>query len=698
MQAEWIWRGKGSPDEYVQFYTDFDYAGGKCRLRICADSMFAIYLNGELAGFGKYPDYPYYRVIDEIDLAPQAVLGKNRLAIVVFYIGEDFSTYYTGEAGLFFELEGDKGILAKSGKETMCRLSPDYVQHFRKKITMQLCFSYRYDAEKADNWKLAGNRPQGFEPADVKDLPKEFYSRPIRRLCLAPAVNGQIVQQGNFSEGKEGTAGERMLRAALSFVPPEEMFDGHAAIRTFSKPVRMTSQKTGMYIIVDLGREEAGYLHLDFTVPKACEVEICYGEHLVDGRVRSYIDGRNFSFEYHAKAGDNLFCDPFRRLGGRYLQVFFHTDSVILRSVTVLPVFYPLERRHKKIGNRLYRDIYDVAVRTLELCIHDHFEDTPWREQSFYAMDSRNQMLFGYTAFRNYEHVRAGLRLFAEARRPDGLLTLCCPQGPGSDYPIPYFSLVYIIEVAEYCEHTGDLTLAEEVFPAMRGVLDAIEARIRENGLIENFADPKIWDFYEWTEGMDGGMENGVNSGVYRASYDAPLNGYYLLAAEKFVWLCAQMKREDGGTAARAERVEKACSLFYDAEKKLYKTFIGRPDHYSELANSLFVMAGVAQGEQADAILEKLTEKENGMVAISASHSIFKYDALFTRGKKYADFILNEVEDRYVRMLRAGATSFWETDLGSEDFFRAGSLCHGWSSVPIYVFDKLGLCPDAEEE
>ena len=50
-----------------------------------------------------------------------------------------------------------------------------------------------------------------------------------------------------------------------------------------------------------------------------------------------------------------------------------------------------------------------------------------------------------------------------------------------------------------------------------------------------------------------------------------------------------------------------------------------------------------------------------------------------------------------MRMLRAGATSFWETDLAS-DFYRAGSLCHGWSSIPIYVFEKLGLCPDAEEE
>ena len=47
----------------------------------------------------------------------------------------------------------------------------------------------------------------------------------------------------------------------------------------------------------------------DFDVNEACEAEICYGEHLVDGRVRSYIDGRNFSFEYRAKKGANLFTD-----------------------------------------------------------------------------------------------------------------------------------------------------------------------------------------------------------------------------------------------------------------------------------------------------------------------------------------------------------------------------------------------------
>jgi hypothetical protein len=37
----------------------------------------------------------------------------------------------------------------------------------------------------------------------------------------------------------------------------------------------------------------------------------------------------------------------------------------------------------------------------------------------------------------------------------------------------------------------------------------------------------------------------------------------------------------------------------------------------------------------------------------------------------------------------------WETDLGEEDFMKAGSLCHGWSALPIWFFyaAKLGIRP-----
>ena len=37
-------------------------------------------------------------------------------------------------------------------------------------------------------------------------------------------------------------------------------------------------------------------------------------------------------------------------------------------------------------------------------------------------------------------------------------------------------------------------------------------------------------------------------------------------------------------------------------------------------------------------------------------------------------------------MLNEGATTFWETDKGERDFSNAGSLCHGWSAFPAYLY------------
>ena len=50
-------------------------------------------------------------------------------------------------------------------------------------------------------------------------------------------------------------------------------------------------------------------------------------------------------------------------------------------------------------------------------------------------------------------------------------------------------------------------------------------------------------------------------------------------------------------------------------------------------------------------------------------------------------------------MLFSGATSFWETAAGADDFGKAGSLCHGWSAIPIYFYYRylLGIIPGQEK-
>ena len=41
-------------------------------------------------------------------------------------------------------------------------------------------------------------------------------------------------------------------------------------------------------------------------------------------------------------------------------------------------------------------------------------------------------------------------------------------------------------------------------------------------------------------------------------------------------------------------------------------------------------------------------------------------------------------------MIDYGSDTVWETLDGAKAFGNAGSLCHGWSAVPVYIFHKLG--------
>jgi len=68
----------------------------------------------------------------------------------------------------------------------------------------------------------------------------------------------------------------------------------------------------------------------------------------------------------------------------------------------------------------------------------------------------------------------------------------------------------------------------------------------------------------------------------------------------------------------------------------------------------------------------------------------FIYDALLLADKeKYKSYVLNQLDEEYGYMLDNGATTFWETLDGEKAFDKAGSLCHGWSTAPIYYYNII---------
>lgn len=188
--ASWIWRkGQAQVDEYVDFVTDFESDRAQAFLQIAADSNYAAFVNGELAAFGQYADYPQYKVYDQVEITRWLKKGKNRLAIQVWYYGEDTQTYLVGKAGLIFQVESEGKILAKSGSHVLSRLSPDYHQGYEIKISSQLGFSYHYNIRGYDGWNQPEGLLDGFEESrEEKEISKQLHIRPTKSWSCSPLL------------------------------------------------------------------------------------------------------------------------------------------------------------------------------------------------------------------------------------------------------------------------------------------------------------------------------------------------------------------------------------------------------------------------------------------------------------------------------------------------------------------------------
>lgn len=699
--AEWLWDAaqSGAQSLYLDFYDTFsDTSGGVYTLYISADANYALYVNGALAFFGQYADYENYKIYDTLDITPFVRTGENVIKVTVHGIGRNFSTYRMGQPGVIYSLFRDGTEVLSSSVYTRMGQNPSYQSGNVDIVTGQLGFSYIYDASKETV------HPKVCSP-DVVKKTKELLPRPIEKLRVGNNQEAELQTVGVFMNTKaEGLSmGQRMEYAFLSTREAETM-TGLPAHQTLPNrdgiPFRggqFDSAADGVFALIDLGAESTGVLSLDIEVPTACDILIGYGEHLDDLRPRSYVGARNFALLYRAKAGRNTFVGPFLRLGLRYLELNIHSDSCRLYYAGIKPTDYPLDRTpYFRCADHLHNQIYEVSVRTLERCMHEHYEDCPWREQSLYTMDSRTQMLCGYYAFGETAFARESLRIIAKSLREDGMLELCSPAVVS--ITIPSFSAVFIIQLEEYLRYSGDTAFVKEMLPTARAVLRAFTAQLSNpERLLLCRKEKEYWNFYEWQDGLAGNI--GVPVEDDAQTYDAPMNAFFSMALRAM----ANLEKTCGSreTAQICLDTKKALdvrinSVFWDEERGAYATYMkktGEHFHYAELTNALLVCADAAPAERVDTVLAHLAE--HSLLSVSLSGSIFKYEAMLRRPEVYARRVFDDIADIWGRMLFDGATTFYETEEGADAFGNAGSLCHAWSAIPVYLYFAyvLGLKP-----
>lgn len=704
-KSRWIWLPKeDNLNQYGDFRTVFSVADREgTRLYISADSQYAVYLNGMLLPASQYADYPDYKVVDVLDISPWLRQGENVLAIVGYHQGEDSSVYRLGNPGVLFAVWQGEKLILHSDETVFCRPSCTYCSGEMERFSGQLSFSFRYCAEHEDGWKETGY-PMGAQWSAARVVAQQLplYTRPVSMLEWGERKPALLKSQGVFWDGGEGLAGDRMQRAALSARHPWDwgLPSAPAALPSQSGISLADQQGDGIYLLIDLQEETAGLFSMDIDLPENCEILIGFGEHLDDLRVRTSVGGRQFATVYHGRQGRQQFLHPFKRLGGRYLQMLIFTHALTLYEAGIQPTVYPV--RYKPAfhcADALHNRIFEVSRKTLELCMHEHYEDCPWREQALYAMDSRNQMLCGYYVFEGVTYAQANLRLLALSQRPDGLLELCAPARVG--ITIPCFSLSFVTAVWENLLYGGSAAFALEMLPTLERIMAVYADRVDQDGLLGRFVETPYWNFYEWSPGLDGG--DIVREYTVTPRKEAPLNAMYLLALDAMEHIYGFLGNDAAAQAqAKArKRICKAMQAFWNAEQGAFAAFLedGIQSHYDQLTQSLVLLAGVCTPEQEQYVTQKVMNRHGEVSAMTLSCKLFQYQALMKKPEVYGRWVMEDIARVWGKMLYAGATSFWETAVGADDFDHAGSLCHGWSAIPIYFYYRylLGIVPGEAE-
>ena len=244
-KAKWIWQNReNTPDEYVEFSFRFAMPNDKkATLNIAADSNYVLSINGKVAAFGQYADYPNYKVYDSVDIS-SFLQEDNEVSLLVWYYGIDTQTYIKDNAGVIFEIKSGDEILAQSSEEIDCRICNLYENNRNKLITVQLGQSFKYYGNRTAEGE--------FSKAVEVEKSKNLFIRPNEKLVV----------------------GERQP------VTVTDYFDSY---------------------LIDLGQETVGFIDLDFDSEDEQEILISYGEYLYNNQVLRIVNSMDYSVEYVAK-------------------------------------------------------------------------------------------------------------------------------------------------------------------------------------------------------------------------------------------------------------------------------------------------------------------------------------------------------------------------------------------------------------
>lgn len=736
-KAEWIWEpgqspGPPNPFQYrsaafmnifVHFRKTFDLTEKPVRAvaHISADSRYKLYVNGHYVGRGPVRSDLVWQYYDEYDIAPYLRPGRNVIAALVHYYGQDTGWYLTRRPGFLFQCVVQPShaapIMLASDSSWKTLRARSWMQH-TPRVNGALGFVEVYDATKEVNgWNLPNHDDSSWQSAQVMssvsgENPLEnlfFWENLVPRSIpmlleeeIRPAKVLQVAEVQDLSPGGAPTLAHQMSQESPQTLKNCKVENAESLLRPEGAAIIQTSLYQGSgavncsaVVVFDFGREVTGYPRIELDGIAGGIVDIGVSEGLADGRVRPAHNGLHVN-RYLMKDGAQQF-ETFEWDGFRYLQLTIRNSPrpIRLRKVAANFTSYPVGNRGAfQSSDPVLNRIWEASRYTTQLTMHDAYEDCPNREQRQWVGDAYVQTKVNYAVFGDTKLAAKFLRQIAQAQRSDGMIPAFYPGNDGGadivhGLLIKDFALHWVSSIWEYYRFTGDRKAVQEFYPNAVKVMDYFSRYINLNGLL---SDIPPWIFGDWVV-LDKRGENTILNALFYNS---------LLEVSQMAGLLGDRAHEQQ-YSSMAKRIKLAINeRLWDERRGVYvdaNVEGSRSRRVSQHSNSLCLLFDIASPEKRPRILSYIFDKdrvkldargfEGGSEQASApfdvEHDVVSAQPFFMHwvnaGLAHVgeyDRMVGLVRELWGNMIDAGATCLWEV------WNPHASQCHGWSATPGY--------------
>ncbi|MDR1145926.1 MAG: hypothetical protein LBK71_07320 [Verrucomicrobiales bacterium] len=691
-------------------------------LRVSADQRYELFLDGQRAGRGPEsgaPDHWYYETY-ELQLAP----GAHLLTALVWWLRPADSPawaqmsirpgfllaadephtelFTTGSApwecvsvgGCAFTNPGHTAapavtVSGAAWRDTLAAVGRGAGDGWVKPLPVARAVNAALMMQQGyDVWLLT--------PATLPPRLEQEISTGVARLAhplTLRAADGGAVNNNRINAATEtwqSAAPKRQCRAADHDAAQAAAW---TALLDRQTPLTVPAGESWR-VIVDLQTYHCAYPRL--TVSGRGTVSVAWQEAAFerpDGYARpkghrGEIDGKWFDAtpDRFSADGDAVTFETPDWRAGRYVEIIAAADDdapLTVENFTVTATHYPFAWTDHSFtaSDPRYAALLPLFRRSLELCAHETYLDCPHYERLMYVGDTRLEALQTYATVSDDRLPRKALTLFDRSRLASGLTLSRFPCR--TRQIIPPFSLWWVAMIHDYWRWRDDAAFVAERMNGARAVLEYFRARVTASGLL---GAPVGWNFVDWVR-SPAWRQGAPPDGEFGVS--AVINLQFILALQQ----AAELEeffgepRSAARNRASAEQLRAAVNeTFWRADRGLYADDAAGKN-FSEHAQALAVIAGVADGERRDTLAAKFPgDPALWRATIYFSHYVF--EALALLGK----------DDELHRQLE-----FWRRlpDLGltttPEEPEPTRSDCHAWGAHPMfhYYATILGVRPAA---